>query len=162
MVFKPSRSAGHLVNRAARLFAKEADRRLRPLGLSSGHIPVLFSLAAEPVLSQKALVQRAGIEQPTMAATLTRMERDRLVERRIDRIDARTSLFRLTPMAKSKLPHFFETLDQGNAEALAGLTAVEKEQFLNCLQKIISKLSHIEPDEFGDSAVATAEQAGLE
>jgi MarR family transcriptional regulator, transcriptional regulator for hemolysin len=161
-VFKPSRSAGHLVSRATRLFIKEADRRLRPLGLSSGYIPVLFSLAAEPILSQKALVQRAATEQPTMAATLRRMERDRLVERRVDRIDARTSLFRLTPLAKSKLPHFFETLDQGNAEALAGLTSVEKEQFLNCLRTIISNLSRAEPVQIIDPEVrAVPEPADL-
>src|SRR5882672_1000625 len=83
-VFESSRSAGHLVSRAQRLFAKEADRRLKPLGLSSGHIPVILALAVEPVLSQKALVQRAAIEQPTLAATLVRMERDGLVERRVD------------------------------------------------------------------------------
>src|SRR5262249_44466427 len=69
-VFDSSRSTGHLVSRAQRRFANEADRRLKPLGLSAGYIPVILSLAAEPLLSQKALVQRAAIEQPTMAGTL--------------------------------------------------------------------------------------------
>lgn len=144
-MFDSSRSAGHLVSRAARHFAKEADRGLKPLGLSSGYIPVLFALAAEPVLSQKALVQRAAIEQPTMAATLVRMERDGLVERRADPIDARTSLFRLTPRAKSKLPRFFEVLDQGNARALAGLDKQQRNEFLNVLAKILDNLTKTEP-----------------
>lgn len=139
-MFDSSRSAGHLVSRAQRLFAKESDHRLKPLGLSSGYIPVILSLAVEPVLTQKALVQRAAIEQPTMAATLARMERDGLVERRADRKDARTSLFRLTRLAKSKLPQFFEQLDEGNAVALAGLNVEEKEQLLNILTKVIHNL----------------------
>ena len=139
-VFDSSRSAGHLVSRAQRLFAKEADRRLKPLGLSSGYIPVILALAAKPVLSQKALVQYAAIEQPTMAATLVRMERDGLVERRADRTDARTSLFRLTRLAKSKLPQFFKELDAGNAVALAGLDAEERSQLLNILAKVIHNL----------------------
>jgi MarR family transcriptional regulator for hemolysin len=140
VVFDSSRSAGHLVSRAQRLFAKESDQRLKPLGLSSGYIPVILSLAAEPVLTQKALVQRAAIEQPTMAATLARMERDGLVERRADRKDARTSLFRLTRLAKSTLPQFFEQLDEGNAVALAGLTVGEREQLLNLLTNVIRNL----------------------
>jgi len=139
-VFESSRSAGHLVSRAQRLFAKEADRRLKPLGLSSGHIPVILALAVEPMLSQKVLVERAAIEQPTMAATLARMERDGLVERRADRKDARTTLFRLSRRAKSKLPRFFEQLDEGNAVALAGLDAEERKQLLNTLTKIIHNL----------------------
>ena len=139
-MFDSSRSAGHLVSRAQRLFAKESDRRLKPLGLSSGYIPVILSLAVEPVLTQKALVQRAAIEQPTMAATLLRMERDGLVERRADRTDARTTLFRLTRLAKSKLPQFFEQLDEGNAVALADLSAEERKQLLNILTKVIHNL----------------------
>ena len=51
--FDDSKSAGHLVSRAQRLFAKESDRRLKPLGLSSGYIPVILALAVEPVLTQK-------------------------------------------------------------------------------------------------------------
>ncbi|MGA8102347.1 MAG: MarR family transcriptional regulator [Candidatus Acidiferrales bacterium] len=138
--FNSFRSAGHLVSRAQRLFAKEADRRLKPLGLSAGYIPVILALAAKPVLSQKDLVQYAAIEQPTMAATLGRMERDGLVERRADRTDARTSLFRLTRLATSKLPQFFEQLDEGNAVALAGLGAKERNQFLNLLTMVIRNL----------------------
>ena len=144
-MFNSSRSAGHLVSRAARHFAREADRRLKPLGLSSGYIPILIALAAEPVLSQKAIVQRAAIEQPTMAATLVRMERDGLVERRADPVDARTSLFRLTSRAKSKLPRFFEILDQGNAEALAGLDTQRRDEFLDVLAKIIDNLTKTQP-----------------
>jgi MarR family transcriptional regulator for hemolysin len=149
-VFDSSRSAGHLVSRAQRLFAKESDRRLKSLGLSSGYIPVMLALAVEPVLSQKALVQRAEIEQPTMAATLVRMERDGLVERRAERTDARTSLFRLTRLAKSKLPQFFGQLDEGNAVALQGLDAEERSQLLAILTKVIRNLGGQLPRKVAD------------
>jgi DNA-binding MarR family transcriptional regulator len=128
------------VSRAQRLFAKESDRRLKPLGLSSGYIPVILALAVEPGLTQKDLVHRAGIEQPTMAVTLVRMERDGLIQRRADRADARTSIFRLTRLAKSKLPKFYQQLDEGNAAALAGLNAEERKQLLHLLTTIIHNL----------------------
>jgi MarR family transcriptional regulator for hemolysin len=107
---------------------------------SDTYIPVILALAVEPVLTQKALVQHAGIEQPTMAAILVRMERDCLGERRADHTDARTSLFRLTRLGKSKLPQFFEQLDEGNAAALTSLDAKERNQLVNILTKIVHNL----------------------
>jgi len=139
-LFVTSKSTGHLVSRAQRLFAKESDRRLKPLGLSSGYIPVILSLAAEPFLTQKALANRAEIEQPTMAVTLRRMERKGLVERRQGPNDGRTSLFRLTALMTSKLPQFFEQVDEGNAVALSGLDSAEKEQLLGLLTKVIDNM----------------------
>ena len=75
---------GEVVNRAARLLRRLADQRLAPLGLSSGYLPVLTALLRVEPLSQKALTEHAGIEQPTMAATLARMERNGVIERRPD------------------------------------------------------------------------------
>src|SRR5882724_11960371 len=48
--------------------------------VAAGYLPVCFALAA----TQTALASLAAIEQPTMAATLTRMERDGLIHRRPD------------------------------------------------------------------------------
>ena len=143
-MFSRSKSVGHLVNQAARRFTKYADRRLKPLGLSAGQIPVLISLAEETVLSQKSLVQGGAIEQPTMAATLARMERDGLVRRNADPTDARTSLFRLTFEARAKLPQLFAVLNQGNAKALAGLSAREQSEFRRMLDHVNRNLSESE------------------
>ena len=44
MSLERGRSAGYLVNWAARLFARAIDRRLKPLGVSSGQLPVFFAL----------------------------------------------------------------------------------------------------------------------
>jgi MarR family transcriptional regulator, transcriptional regulator for hemolysin len=143
-VFNGPRSAGHLVSLASRAFVRDIDRRLKPLGLSPGHIPVLLALASEPLLSQKALVECSDIEQPTMAATLVRMERDGLVERKPHPEDARTSLFRLTRMAESKLPAFFDALDQGNQRALRRLDQKQKDQFLDVAAKIIGNFAQPE------------------
>ena len=77
-------SMGYMLNWGARLVRRLADRRMKTLGLSAGHLPVINSLAENEPMSQKALAAYASIEQPTMAATLARMERDGLVERQPD------------------------------------------------------------------------------
>ena len=97
---------------AARLYARALDRRLRRrLGVSSGQAPVLLALAASDALSQKVLTDIAAVEQPTMAATLSRMERDGLITRRPDPADRRSMLFALTPEALQDAPTFIDDLN---------------------------------------------------
>jgi DNA-binding MarR family transcriptional regulator len=138
--FRRDRSAGYLTNWAARLFARLIDRRLKPLGLSSGQLPVFFALSAGRALPQKALAEAAAIEQPTMAATLARMERDGLIERRADPRDGRSSLISLMPDALKKTPDVLDAVHGGNNEALVGLSSEERDQLLRLLRRVIANL----------------------
>lgn len=134
-------SVGYMTNWAARLFARAMDRRLKPLGLSTGHLPVLFALADGGALTQKALTALAAIEQPTMAATLARMERDGLITRDRDPDDGRSMLVALTPEARSRLPAVRAAVDDINADATRGLDDAEREAVVASLARIISNLA---------------------
>jgi DNA-binding MarR family transcriptional regulator len=140
--FERDRSAGYLTNWAARLFGRVIDHKLKPLGLSSGQLPVFFALSSGAALTQKALAKAAAIEQPTMAATLARMERDGLIERRADPRDGRSALIRLTPAALKKAPSVLEAVQTGNEEALAGLENDERELFLKLLMTVVANLEN--------------------
>lgn len=133
-------SVGHLTNHAARLFRRLADQRLAPLGLSSGHLPVLTALIANPVLSQKALIELAAIEQPTMAATLARMERDGIVVRRPDPADRRSWLFSLTPATSGKAGAVRAVIESMNIEAFAGLSDEDRQRSRSMLKQMIAAL----------------------
>jgi DNA-binding MarR family transcriptional regulator len=135
-----TRSAGYLTNWAARLFARRIDQRLRNLGVSSGQLPVFFALAGGKRMTQKELARAAAIEQPTMAATLARMERDGLIERTTNPDDGRSALIALTAAAARKARAVREAIDAVNREALAGLGAADAEAFLATLQKVIAAL----------------------
>ena len=129
-----------MTNLAARLFAREVDRKVRELGVSAGYLPVLFALADGKALTQTALAQVAAIEQPTMAATLTRMERDGLVQRRPDPNDGRSSLVLLTPTAQKKVRAVEAAVSKVNDRALSGLTEKERVAFMTALQAIVGSL----------------------
>lgn len=144
MTLQRSRSAGYMTNWAARLFARAIDRRLKPLGISSGQLPVFFALGEGAALSQKVLTELASIEQPTMAATLSRMERDGLIEKRPDPTDRRSSLIVLTPVAMEKARDVREAIASVNAAALSALTADERQAYLETLAKIIAVLDRPE------------------
>lgn len=125
-----------MTNWAARLFAKAIDRRLKILGVSSGQLPVLFALGDGSALSQKALIEIAAIEQPTMAATLSRMERDGLIERRPDPEDKRSALIFLTPIALQKAHAVRREINAVNQAALADLGEKERETYLKMLKTV--------------------------
>ncbi len=143
MTWIPQNSAGHLINRAARLLTRLADARLKSLGVAGGYIPVLAALQDGSELSQTALAHVARVEQPTMAATLTRMERDGLIRRAPDPADGRGSLIRLTPAAMAKLPNVRKALSSLGEEVLEGFDDAEKERLGGLVQKMIVNLEKI-------------------
>lgn len=140
MDFVREHSSGYLTNWAARLFARAIDRRLQPLGLSSAYMPVFFALAGGQALSQVALAERASVEQPTMANTLKRMERDGLIARRPDPTDGRATLVSLTAEAQQKLRGVRTAGQAVNDVAMQGLSAAEREQYLKLLRTVIASL----------------------
>lgn len=138
--FQKTRSAGHMTSRAARLFSRVADRRLKLIGMAPGQLPVYYELAKGAQLTQKALAEAAAVEQPTMAATLSRMERDGLLHRAPDLKDKRSSLFSLTPAALGNAALVRQIIDDGNNAALAGFSDAEQAALLDMLNRVIANL----------------------
>jgi MarR family transcriptional regulator for hemolysin len=133
-------SAGYMTNWAARLFSRELERQLAPTGIAPAYMPVLFALADGSRLTQKELARRAAVEQPTMAATLNRMERDAMIDRRPDPGDKRSALVALTPLALGKVETVEQVVSAINTLALEQLTPSERSQFLGLLARVIGVL----------------------
>ncbi|AXQ96336.1 MarR family transcriptional regulator (plasmid) [Cereibacter azotoformans] len=140
MPFDREASAGYLANHMARLFARHLEARLKPHGLALGAFPALLHLWEQDGLTQRDLVERLGIEQPTMAATLTRMERDGLITRHRDEGDGRMQRVRLTERARGLRDAAVTEAGDVNAVATRMLTAEEKQQFITLLRKVIEAL----------------------
>jgi DNA-binding MarR family transcriptional regulator len=136
-------SLGYLMHWGARLLRRLADRRLKPLGLSSAHLPVINALAGRDALSQKALAEIAAIEQPTMAAMLARMARDRLVQRRADPDDKRGALYSLTPATRKKIGAIRRAVEEVNRDGLRGLPEGQRRQFRQQLQAAIEAMEKL-------------------
>jgi DNA-binding MarR family transcriptional regulator len=152
-------SMGYLMHWAGRLLRRDADRRLKALGLSSGYLPVINALIHSEALSQKALIQTSSIEQSTMAATLARMERDGLVARRPDPRDRRSTLFSLTPTALDKVGAMKRAVEEVNQDALGSLPADQRQQFRDNLQTMILALEALMADDAGEAGERLAEGA---
>jgi DNA-binding MarR family transcriptional regulator len=140
MRFEKDSSAGYLANHMARLFAAGLHRRIRPLGLSPGQFPALVALWAKEGRTQKELVDLLDIEQATLANTLSRMERDGLITRRPSEEDGRVQEIFMTERARALEAEAIGSALAQNAEALAGFTDAEKDQFLSYMRRAISAM----------------------
>ncbi|MFD6259170.1 MarR family winged helix-turn-helix transcriptional regulator, partial [Nocardia sp. NPDC060256] len=83
-------SLAQLINRASRALARDGDATLKPLGLRYAQVPVLALLREDAERTQKELAEATGIEQPSMAQLLSRMDRDGLIRRTPHPRDARS------------------------------------------------------------------------
>ncbi len=88
------------VNHVARLTGQAIAAELAPHGVSPGQLPALLALYERDGRTQTELAKIAGVEQPTMALTLRRMERDGLISRVIDETNRRRQLIFLTDRAR--------------------------------------------------------------
>ena len=129
-----------MVNYLARLFAKALYRRIGPHGVTRGQFPVLLVLWEHEGWTQTQLAERLAVEQPTMANTLKRMERDGLIERIPDPEDRRQARVHLTSRGR-ELEHVLTvSARETNAVALEGLSAQEQAQLMSVARRMIVNL----------------------
>lgn len=139
-MLKREQSAGYMTNWAARLLIRTISPKLEAHGMTVGYLPVLFTLTENPRLSQKRIAEIIGVEQPTMAATLSRMERDGFIERTPDPADKRSALISLSADAQTKLAVVENAIDETNSQAFSLLTKAERKQFFEIMGKIVTAL----------------------
>ncbi|SLN15676.1 Transcriptional regulator HosA [Roseivivax jejudonensis] len=139
MTFTMRSSPGYLVNHLGRLFAAELQARIRPLGLSVGVFPLMLQLWERDGLTQRELVDRLGLEQATVANTLSRMARDGLIVRRGDPHDGRIARSWLTERGRALRAPAVAAAEEVNAAALSGLSERERDAFVQLMQKTIAQ-----------------------
>ncbi|SEF45155.1 DNA-binding transcriptional regulator, MarR family [Bryocella elongata] len=120
-------SLGMLINRSARLGQRWLESRLSPLGVGAAAVPVLAALKVQDGMTQRELARRIGTEQPTMAQTLARMQRDGLILRSPNPADGRSECIHLTEKAKRVMPKIRELLVSGFAVTSKGFSTREME-----------------------------------
>lgn len=142
----PSSAPTFWINQASRLLMRDFEAGLRPLGFGMAYIPVMALLAERGPLQQKDLVAAIGIEQPTMAALLARMERDGVVVRLPHPGDRRSKRFELTISARTRLPDAGRILGDVVDRALAGIGDTDRQAMLRTLRQVAVNLDGTRED----------------
>ena len=134
-------SLGYQVNHLARILEQALRKQIEPLGVVPGQFAQLLALYEEDGLTQSELCARVRIEQPTMAKTLARMERDGLIRRVPDPHDRRRALVMLTPRARRLEDRLVAAARGVNTAATEALGDREREAFMRTLTRLIDRLS---------------------
>ncbi|HET7148020.1 MAG TPA: MarR family winged helix-turn-helix transcriptional regulator [Candidatus Nitrosopolaris sp.] len=93
-------SIGYIINRTAKAFAKALDSQLREkVGVTVGQWKVLVMLVDQNGLTQKEIAYRLGLEGATLIPIIDKMEKDKLVVRKVDPTDRRNNMIYRTEMA---------------------------------------------------------------
>lgn len=136
-----SASTGYMVNLAGRLLVREIDESLSEHGLSSAHMPVFLALGGDASMTQRDLARQAQVEQPTMASTLSRMERDGLIVKTPNPADGRSELVSLSELGRSKFAALRACATRVNGRATAGFTDEERQALLGLLARLVDNLT---------------------
>ena len=139
--FERAASLGYVVNHLARMFAHALDHRLAPYNVARGQFPLLLILWEEEGLTQTEIARRLDIEQPTVANTLRRMERDGFVALAPDPSNRRQVLVRLTEKSRALRAPVIAGARAVNARAGASLTSDELATFMLLLDKMRAAFS---------------------
>src|SRR3954468_24650066 len=115
-------SLGYQIGLLGRLFDRRLQEVLKASGVAPGQFAPLVMLFEQDGLTQADLCRRINVEQPTMANTLERMERDGLIRRKADTADKRRALVTLTPRAKEMRDLVMENARAVAARAVARLS----------------------------------------
>jgi len=135
-----SRNFGFLLNDVARLMRTAYDRRIRKLGLTRAQWWVLTHLYRGDGVSQTELAEILEIEKPTLGRLLDRLEAKGWVRREHDASDRRVWRVHLTDEVEPALRTMRKIAAELRRDALTGISAAERERFVDTLLAIKENL----------------------
>jgi len=133
-------SLGYQIGLLGRLYDRRLQEVLKTFGVAPGQFAPLVMLFEQDGLTQAELCRRINVEQPTMANTLERMERDGLIKRKADAADKRRALVHLTAHAKDIQAKVMESARAVSNRAVAGLSAGDQDDMFRLLARMVENL----------------------
>src|SRR3954469_24385149 len=124
----------------ARTWRTKLDQRLRPLGLSQGKWRTLMHLSwGGDQLTQKEIADKMGIEEPTLAGLLNRLEADGWIKREESPNDRRCKIVHLQRRSKSVLDEIFSAAHELRDELLEEVSSADLATCMRVLKQVRTK-----------------------
>jgi len=132
---------GFLLHDTARLLRKRFEQNARGSGLTRSQWQVIAYLSNNEGINQAGLAELLDVEPITLGRIIDKLEDLGLVERHPDPADRRMWKLHVTSEALSKLQKARKIGDMTRAEALAGVSAIERTRLIKTLQTLRSNLA---------------------
>jgi MarR family transcriptional regulator for hemolysin len=130
-------SIGFIVNRTARAFVKALDSELREkVGVTIGQWKVIVMLVNQNGLTQKEIADKLGLESPTLIPIIDKMEKEKLVVRRVDLDDRRNNRIYRTEKADALWNKMMECATKVIEVSVKDIP----EQNVNIMENVLEKI----------------------
>ena len=139
---RPSQSEqfGPLLHGVAHAWRLKLDQRLKPMGLSQAKWRTLLHLSiAEAPLTQAEVASRLGIEEPTLASLLHRLEKSGWIVRRDAEHDRRCKTVHLGKRARGVISEISATAADLRRELLEDIPSEELRTCMRVLERVRDK-----------------------
>ncbi|HZP11285.1 MAG TPA: MarR family transcriptional regulator [Nevskiaceae bacterium] len=134
---------GFLVKDVSRLSVANFERHAEELGLTLTQCKVLAHLHRNEGVSQIRLAELTETDPMTLVRILDRMEEQGWIERRAHETDRRARKLFLRRAAVPIVNRIWEFADRARSEALAGLSAKERDKLMSLLERVHANLVEI-------------------
>jgi DNA-binding MarR family transcriptional regulator len=111
---------------------------LTPEDLTPLQYAVIAYVEGEPDLDQSGVAARIGIDRNNASLVVDQLERKGLLERRVNGVDRRARLLRITPRGKKLYDRLRPKVFHAQAQLLSVLASDEREQLLDMLVRVIN------------------------
>lgn len=132
------------LNYLARLLLAQVNDEIKPHGVTQGQLPVLCCLYEDEGQTQTELSRNIQVEQPTMANTLRRMERDGLIYRVASDRDKRQAKIFITEQTRPVVQALEFKRDEVIARMTRHMSAEDVETFHRLLDVAMQTLENPE------------------
>lgn len=139
-----TRNFGFLLNDVARLLRTTYDRRVKSLGLTRSQWWVVTHLFRAQGVTQSELAEVLEIEKPTLGRLLDRLEAKGWIRREHDATDRRAWRVYLTDAVEPAMKTMRAVAGELRRDAMAGLSAEDRERFVDLLIAVKSNLQRQE------------------
>ncbi len=130
-----------LLTQFSRRWRNRLNEKLAEIGQTQARLESLFWIeVSEGHATQRELAERVGIEGPTLARMLDRLEKEGLVERRLSSADRRTKTIALKKRAAPFLQQMRALTDELRAELLQDVDAAELTACVALIRTLLPKL----------------------
>lgn len=132
-----SEAIGLLLNETARVWRRKLDQRLKPVGLSQAKWTTLMHLHyGGDKLTQSEIAGRIGVEEPSLATLLHRLEDDGWIRRKNAAHDRRCKTVHLQPRSEAILNRIFDTAKKLRHELIESIPQHDLQTCMTVLTKI--------------------------
>ena len=132
---------GFILNDTARLYRRAFNARVRDSGITALQWRLITYLKRHEGIRQGPLADLIEVEPITLSRMVDRLVEAGLLERRADPTDRRAWQLYLAPRAAELLNGMRGTIDALTAEATEGLSAAEREQLNDLVERVRANLS---------------------